>query len=77
MTDAQRQPYNGMNAADKTRQQKQEAELEKKGYFLLEDGTKSTDPQNVPKKRKTSKVSKSVIEVPVVQQKKVQKKAQN
>lgn len=44
---------------------------------MLEDGTKSTDPQNVPKKRKTSKVSKSVIEVPVVQQKKVQKKAQN
>jgi hypothetical protein len=71
MTDAQRQPYNDRSAADKIRKLKQDADLQRKGYFLLEDGTKSTDPQNVPKKRKTLNVSKSVIEVPVVQQKKV------
>ena len=71
MTDAQRQPYNDLSAADKIRKLKQDADLQRKGYFLLEDGTKSTDPQNVPKKRKTLNVSKSVIEVPVVQQKKV------
>lgn len=77
MTDAQKQPYNDMNVADKARQQKQETELEKKGYFMLDNGTKSTDPENVPKKRKTQKASKSMIEVPEVQPKKVQKKAQN
>jgi hypothetical protein len=71
MTDAQRQPYNDKSAADKIRKLNQDADLQRKGYFLLEDGTKSTDPQNVPKKRKTLNVSKSVIEVPVVQQKKV------
>jgi hypothetical protein len=27
-------------------------ELEKKGYFMLEDGSKSTDPQNIPKIKK-------------------------
>ena len=53
MSDSQKQPYFDMNAADQVRQQKQVVDLEKKGYFLLEDGTKSTDPQNVPKKRKT------------------------
>ena len=77
MSDAQKQPYFDMNAADQVRQQKQVADLEKKGFFLLEDGTKSTDPQNVPKKRKIQQVSKSVVEVPEVQPKKVQKKAQN
>jgi hypothetical protein len=42
---------------------------------MLENGTKSTDPENVPKKRKTQKASKSMIEVPEVQPKKAQKKA--
>jgi hypothetical protein len=52
MSESQKKPYNDMNAVDKVRQEKQEAELAKKGFFVLADGSKSTDSQNVPKKRK-------------------------
>ena len=57
MTDAQKQPYEDRSAADKKRQEKQLEELNKKGYFTLDDGSKSTDEQNVPKKRKSLKPS--------------------
>ena len=55
MTEAQKQPYESKNAADKKRHEKQQQELNKMGYFMLEDGSKSTDVQNVPKKRKSMK----------------------
>ncbi len=38
-----------MNAKDKERKAKQLADLKSKGYFVLEDGSKSTDDKNVPK----------------------------
>jgi hypothetical protein len=45
-----------MAEEDKIRYEKQLAEREKKGFFFLEDKTKSTDPQNAklfkPKKSK-------------------------
>ena len=55
MTDGQKQPFEDKNALDKKRLEKQNGELNKKGYFMMEDGSKSTDEQNVPKKRKSMK----------------------
>jgi hypothetical protein len=49
LTDTQKAPYVKMADLDKVRYEKQCAELEKKGYFILDDGTKSTDPANIPK----------------------------
>jgi hypothetical protein len=62
MSDAEKQPYENKNAADKKRHEKQLELLNKKGYFTLEDGSKSTDAQNVLKKRKSLKpdLSKSM-----------------
>lgn len=62
MTEAEKKPYNDMNAKDKARQEKQAAELKKHGYYTLEDGSKSTDSQNAAllkvKKKKGKKGSK-------------------
>ena len=62
MTDAEKKPYNDKNAKDKTRVERQTAELKKHGYYLLDDGSKSTDEQNSAlmkvKKKKTKKNSK-------------------
>jgi len=62
MSDAEKQPYENKNATDKKRLEKQLDLLNKKGYFTLEDGSKSTDVQNVLKKRKSLKpdLSKSM-----------------
>jgi len=62
MSDAEKQPYENKNAADKKRHEKQLDLLNQKGYFTLEDGSKSTDAQNVLKKRKSLKpdLSKSM-----------------
>ncbi len=38
-------PFEKMAEDDKVRYEKQLTEREKKGFFLLEDKTKSTDPQ--------------------------------
>ena len=50
--------YKKMHEEDKLRHDKQLAELKKKGYFTLDDGSKSTDAENVkmlqPKKKKTT-----------------------
>lgn len=45
-----------MSDEDRARHDKQVAEKEKKGYFTLEDQTKSTDPENAKlfKKRKSA-----------------------
>ena len=63
-TDEQKSPYEKLAATDKAREAKQAAELAKLGYYLLEDGSKSTDPENakllkVKKKRSTLAGSKS------------------
>lgn len=56
MSEMEKAPYEKMNEKDKARMEKQLAELNKKGFFTMPDGSKSTDPQNVPKKRKSMKV---------------------
>ncbi len=56
MSDVEKAVFEKMADADKVRHEKQVAEREKKGFFLLEDKSKSTDPQNAklfkPKKAK-------------------------
>ena len=46
MSDAEKKPYNDKADASKALVEKQKAELAKKGYYTLSDGSKSTDPQN-------------------------------
>ena len=46
MSEKEKAPYEKMSEADKVREEKQKAELAKKGFFTLSDGTKSTDPTN-------------------------------
>ena len=46
MSDEEKAVYEKMADADKVRHEKQVAEREKKGFFLLEDKSKSTDPEN-------------------------------
>ena len=55
MTQAQKKPYEDKNAVDKKRHEQQLEELKKKGYFMLQDGIKSTDVPNVPKKPRSLK----------------------
>jgi hypothetical protein len=61
MSDAEKKPFAMKNEQDKARQEKQQQAFEKKGFFILEDGSKSTDEKNVPAhKRRLSKASKSL-----------------
>ena len=55
MTDKQKQPYVKLSEGDKVRHDKQVEEKKQKGFFFLEDKTKSTDPANAKlfKKRKS------------------------
>lgn len=55
MSEKEKAPYEKLKEKDATRYANQLAEREKKGYFKLEDGTKSTDPDNA----KLFKVKKS------------------
>jgi hypothetical protein len=59
MTDAEKEPYNDQNVQEKARVERQTAELAKKGYFTMTDGTKSTDPENADKfkEKKTKKTA--------------------
>ena len=43
MSEAEKKPFNAIQALDQKRYDAQFAELGKKGYFTLEDGTKSCD----------------------------------
>ena len=47
MTDDQKKKFYDLNAQDKLRQEKQLADLKTKGFFVLDDGSKSTDEKNV------------------------------
>jgi hypothetical protein len=53
LSDKEKAPYEKQNEQDKVRQQNQKDEVAKKGYFMMPDGSKSTDTQNIPKKRKS------------------------
>ncbi len=46
MTVEEKAPYEKLHLEDKTRHEKQLKMLELKGYFRLDDGSKSTDPEN-------------------------------
>ena len=60
MSDEEKRPYEDKSGAAKAVAEKQTAELKKKGYYTLEDGSKSTDPQNAHllkiKKKRSKKV---------------------
>ena len=58
MGEKERAPYEKMHDTDVARVAKQNAEREKKGYFILDDGSKSTDEKNA-KLFKQSKADKS------------------
>ena len=63
MTEAQKKKFTDLNAQDKLRHEKQLTDLKKNGFFVLADGSKSTDEKNVPKTiRKSQKASKNVSE---------------
>jgi len=55
MSEKEKAPFDKQAADDKVRFEKQTKELETKGWFKMEDGTKSTDPANahLAKKEKT------------------------
>ena len=60
LTPEARLPFEKLYKEDKARQELQKKSLDKKGYFLLEDGSKSTDDKNLPpRKHKKEKESKS------------------
>lgn len=66
MNEKDKAPYTKMADEDKKRFEKQIAEREKKGYFLLEDKSKSTDPANAKlfkekKKRETEDESEREV----------------
>jgi len=46
MTEKDKTPFAKLAENDKARYERQMAEREKKGYFLLDDKSKSTDPEN-------------------------------
>ena len=55
MKDHEKTEFENLAKADKIRHEKQCAELEKKGYFILDDGSKSTDEKNIPAPKKKSR----------------------
>lgn len=52
MTDKEKKKYLDMQAKDVSRYEKQMAEMNKKGFFIMEDGSKSTDHTKKAKKPK-------------------------
>lgn len=62
MTEEEKAPFEQLSLKDAGRRDKQLAELTQRGYFTLEDGSKSTDEKNVPKKRKSMKATKSMLD---------------
>ena len=53
LSEAEKAPFLKLHEQDQKRHDKQVKELEEKGYFLMDDGTKSSD--HVPKKKKSRK----------------------
>ena len=60
--------YEQKNQADKKRYEKQLADLMKKGYFTMDDGTKSSEHTAKPIKTKASKSVKSNGDTPMKSQ---------
>jgi len=55
MSDKEKKKYTDMNTKDQARYDKQLAELNKKGFFMMEDGSKSSEHQAKQKKVKGKK----------------------
>ncbi len=55
MSDAEKEKWNKEAAKDKARHDKQLAELMKKGWFKIADGSKSSDHTAKPPKQKRSR----------------------
>jgi len=51
---ADKKPFEAMHVKDQARFEKQKKELEEKGYFIMIDGTKSTDHMSGKKKSRRS-----------------------
>lgn len=52
LSEAEKQPFIDLANKDKERYEKQLKELQTKGYFIMQDGTKSSDVPMTGKKRK-------------------------
>jgi len=61
MSEEDKKSYVALNEADKARYDKEKKDVADKGFFMLADGSKSTDAKNIPKRKSTnkSKVEKS------------------
>ena len=59
MDEEEKAPYEELATEDQKRFDRQTAELKSKGYFKLEDGTKSTDPANAALFKQKGKPNKS------------------
>jgi hypothetical protein len=46
MSEKEKAPYVKLSENDKARFERQQAERDKKGFFTLDDKSKSTDPEN-------------------------------
>lgn len=55
LSEEEKMPYEKLAQKDKTRYETQMAEWKKKGYYIMEDGTKSN--KDVPKNKKKSKAN--------------------
>ena len=73
MSDQDKVKYVKMHEADVVRNERQKKELAEKGYFKLENGSKSTDEQNIPKQKKVKKLIKK-LEESKVEEKPMKKK---
>ena len=73
MSDQDKVKYVKMHEADVVRNERQKKELAEKGYFKLENGSKSTDEQNIPKQKKIKKLIKK-LEESKVEEKPMKKK---
>ena len=60
LTEEEKQPYEEMAKKDKERHAKQIAEIQKKGYFKMEDGQKSCDV--IPKEKRKKKSPEKKLE---------------
>ena len=67
MSEESKKRFVTLHEKDQIRFEKQQHEFEKLGYYVLEDGSKSTDEKNAPPKRKLRKASKSLTSEDEVQ----------
>ena len=58
LSDSERKKFDELHAKDVIRYENQKKELKEKGYFMLEDGTKSSDHQVQGKKKATKSAKK-------------------